>query len=65
MNLTLCNMNTHIYWSGCYESQGVSSPVPIGDYLMKWYVVRNGVRTDSSKIITVFENDTTELETFY
>ena len=53
---------------GCYDW---SSPIgedwssPIGDYRYDWYVIRNGVRTDCTKVFTVYENDTTSIELFY
>lgn len=49
---------------GCYSYQGVGQ-YSIGDYRYDWYVIRNGVRTDSTKIVTVHENDTTLVELFY
>ena len=65
MILILCIESLLIYWTGCIDEQGITDPIKIGNYRYDWYVIRNGVRTDSSKIFTVYENDTTHVELFY
>lgn len=59
------SMHRELTWLGCYEASGVSGEIPIGDYRWDWYVIRNGVRTDCTKVFTVYENDTTFVELFY
>ena len=64
--LTGHTFNNNIFTTGCYESsQNVGPKVGIGDYRNDWYVIRNGVRTDCSKVFTIYEDDTTFVEAFY
>jgi hypothetical protein len=50
---------------GCFENLSGPTLKPIGDYRNDWYVIRNGVRVDCTKVFTIYENDTTFVERFY
>jgi hypothetical protein len=56
--------NNDVFWLGCQNGQGISK-WPIGDYRYDWYVIRGGVRTDSSTSFTIVEGQTTHVEVFY
>jgi hypothetical protein len=56
--------NWSSFRTGCYDVSGDISFAE-GDYRYDWYVIRSGVRTDSSRIFTVQEGQTTHVEVFY
>ena len=63
--LTNTNYPNNFFWTGCHEKQGVSGKINVGDYRWDYYVIRNGVRTDSSIFFTINENDTTDVQIYY
>ena len=63
--LTNKNYANNFYWTGCLNSDGNYTGSGEGDYKVDWYVIRNGVRTDSSTFFTVHEGQTTNVDIFY
>jgi hypothetical protein len=46
--------------TGCYNNNGAFASVPSGDYNIEWTVIRNGVKTKYSNVLTVPGNGQAE-----
>ena len=59
--------SNNTYRTGCYENLATDNYFdnPIGEYRYDWFVIRNGVRTDCTKIFTIHEGESTLIEVFY
>ena len=55
----------NVFWEGCLDEDDNYGAKPAGNYRYDWYVIRGGVRTDSSIFFTINENDTTDVQIYY